>query len=204
MEILTKKELRWEVKMPVWVNTGCSGSSQHQNLHPMLTTPGPPHLVIQGSWPRCAFEGWVRRVMSVSQRLGLSFHCSSWSVFSEDLHNHLVNEKSKNFIFIYRYDIKMRGQVSVLCFPRKDCRSRRKTGAVCTQGIPEPQPQAGGAWKEEETSRTVTLCPGALGNQIVLSGWRPMCFFCFSHICHGIKIKLKVKRMGFWRNTLQS
>ena len=89
----------------------------------------------------------------------------------------------------------MRGQVSVLCFPRKDCRSRRKTGAVCTQGSPEPQPQAGGAWKEEETSRTVTLCPGALGNQTLLSGWRSMCFSCFSHTCSGIKIKQRVKRM---------
>ena len=86
-------------------------------------------------------------------------------------------------------------QVSVLRFPRKDCRSRRKTGAVCTQGIPEPQPQAGGAWKEEETSRTVTLCPGALGSQTLLSGWRPMCFSCFSHTCCGIKVKPRVKRM---------
>ena len=60
-----------------------------------------------------------------------------------------MNEKSKNFTFIYRYDIKMGGQVAVLHFPRNDCKSRTKTGAVCTQGIPEPQPQAGGAWKEE-------------------------------------------------------
>ena len=106
-----------------------------------------------------------------------------------------MNEKGQNLIFIYRYAIKMGGQVAVLRFPRKDCRSRRKTGAVCTQGISEPQLQAGGAWKEEETSRAVTLCPGALGNQTVLSGWRPICFSCFSPISHGIKIKLKVKRM---------
>ena len=87
--------------------------------------------------------------------------------------------------------------MSVLHFPRKDCMSRRKTEVVCTQGIPEPQPQAGGAWKREEMTRAVTLCPGALGNQTVLSGWRPMCFSYFSHICDVIKIKLKVKRMGF-------
>ena len=29
--------------------------------------------------------------------------------------------------------------MAALRFPRNDCRSRRKTGAVCTQGIPEPQ-----------------------------------------------------------------
>ena len=89
----------------------------------------------------------------------------------------------------------MRGQVAVLRFPRSDCKSRRKTGALCTQGILEPQWQEGGAWKEEEMSRTVTLCPGALGNQTLLSGWRPMCFSCFSHTCRGIKIKQRVKRM---------
>ena len=85
--------------------------------------------------------------------------------------------------------------MAVLRFPSSDCKSRRKTGAVCTQGIPEPQPQAGGAWKEEETFRTVTLCPGALGNQTLSSGWRPMSFSCFSHTCHGIKVKPRVKRM---------
>ena len=85
----------------------------------------------------------------------------------------------------------------VLSFPRRDGRSRRKAGAVCTQGILESWPQAGGAWKEKETSRTMTWCPGALGNQIILSGWRPMCFSCFLHICCGIKIKPRVKRMGF-------
>ena len=67
----------------------------------------------------------------------------------------------------------------VLSVPRKDGRSRRKAGAVCTQGILESWPQARGAWKEKETSRTVTWCPGALGNQTILSGWRPMCFSCF-------------------------
>ena len=85
----------------------------------------------------------------------------------------------------------------VLSFPRKDCRSRRKTGALCTQGTLGPQWQEGGAWKEEEMSRTVTPCSGALGNQTVLSGWRPMYFSCFSHICCGIKIKPRVKKMGF-------
>ena len=44
-------------------------------------------------------------------------------------------------------------------------------------------------------SRTMTLCPGALGNKTLLSGWRPMCFSCFSHTCRGIKIKQRVKRM---------
>ena len=51
-------------------------------------------------------------------------------------------------------------------FPRKRCRSRRKIGVVCTQGILEPQPQTEGAWKEEETSKTVTLSR---------SPWEPNC-----------------------------
>ena len=85
----------------------------------------------------------------------------------------------------------------ILSFPRKDGGSRRKAGAVCIHGILESWPQARGAWKEKEMSRTVTWCPGALGNQTILSGWRPMCFSCFSHICCGIKIKPRVKRMGF-------
>ena len=85
-------------------------------------------------------------------------------------------------------------------FPRKRCRSRRKIGVVCTQGILEPQPQTEGAWKEEETSRTVTLWPGALVNQVVLSGGRPMCFSYFSHLCHGINIKLRMKKMEFGKN----
>lgn len=85
----------------------------------------------------------------------------------------------------------------ILSFPRKDCRSRRKAGVVCTRGILESWLQAGGAWKEEEMSRTVTQCSGAPGNQTVLSGWRPMYFSCFSHICCSIKIKPRVKKMGF-------
>ena len=34
--------------------------------------------------------------------------------------------------------------------------------------------------QEEQTTRTVTLWPGALGKQTAWSGWRPMCFSCFS------------------------
>ena len=54
-------------------------ASQHQNLYPMLASPGPPHLIAQGSWPRHISKRWVRRVVPISQRLRLSFHSSSRS-----------------------------------------------------------------------------------------------------------------------------
>ena len=41
-----------KVKRLFLLNTGCSGSSQHQHLHPDLTSPGPFHLITQGSWPQ--------------------------------------------------------------------------------------------------------------------------------------------------------
>lgn len=66
--------------------------------------------------------------------------------------------------------MKLGGYVVVLSFPGKVPQSWKKTGAVGPQGIPVPQLQEGGAWMEEETSRTVTLWPGALVNQTALSG----------------------------------
>ena len=59
-----------------------------------------------------------------------------------------------------------------------------------------------GAWKEEENSRTVTLWPGAIVEQTALSGWRSMCFSCFSPLCHGINIKLRVKRNGILKEQI--
>ena len=49
--------------------------------------------------PGTSLRDGLGRVMAVSRRLGLSFHSSSRSVFSEDLHNYLVNKKSKNYHF---------------------------------------------------------------------------------------------------------
>ena len=64
--------------MLVQINTSCAVSSQHHyHLHPTLATPEPPHLVIQGSWHRHVSEGQIRGVISVTQRLRLSFHSSS-------------------------------------------------------------------------------------------------------------------------------
>ena len=54
--------------------------------------------------------------------------------------------------------------------------------------------------QEEQPTRTVTLWPGALGNQTAWSGWRPMCFPVSPCLCCGIKRKLRVKSMEFWRN----
>ena len=70
------------------------------DLCPSVPAPAPHDWSAQGSWPQCISEGWVSRVMPVSQRLQLSFHSSCTSVFSEDLHNHFVNEKSKNCYFL--------------------------------------------------------------------------------------------------------
>lgn len=54
------------------------------------------------------------------------------------------------------------------------------------QGLPTSSPRAAGpshiseGWASRETSTTETLWPGALVNQTALSGWRPLCFSCFS------------------------
>lgn len=51
------------------------------DLCPSVPAPAPHAWSAQGSWPQCFSEGWVSRVMPVSQRLQLSFHSSCTSVF---------------------------------------------------------------------------------------------------------------------------
>ena len=197
--------------MPVWVNTGFSVASQHQHLYPMLASPGPPHLITQGSWPRhISKEGSAyitETQVIVSQVFQIRWWVSRyhrwgylWKPFSENPHNHLVNEKSKSYHFYLQLRHEAGRASGVLSFPKKVLYVMEKARDGLYSWNSGIKATGRGVWKEEETSKTVTLCPGALVNQVVLSGGRPMCFSYFSHLCHGINIKLRMKKMEFWKN----
>ena len=70
--------------------------------------------------------------------------------------------------------------MSILSFPGKLVCVMEKSRSNSYPGKPRATAEGGGGWKEEETSRTVTLWPGALVNQTPLSGCRTI-FFCFFH-----------------------
>ena len=82
-----------ELTLVFWVLSAQTPASHA--LQPRASPSLPPRATGPGTSLRDGL-GWV---LPVSQRLGLSFHSSSRSVFSEDLYNYLVNKKSKNYHF---------------------------------------------------------------------------------------------------------
>ena len=108
-----------------------------------------------------------------------------------------MNEESKSYHFYLQIRHEAGRASGVLSFPKKVLYVMEKARDGLYSWNSRTTAAGRGVWKEEETSKTVTLCPGALVNQVVLSGGRPMCFSYFSHLCHGINIKLRMKKMEF-------
>ena len=117
---------------------------------------------------------------------GLSFYSSSWSAFSEDPHNYLVNEQSKYYHFYIDRTWSWEGK----WYPKF---SQGIAGHGESQECFVLMEFQSHHWRKRSLERggNVQNCDSVAKNPCEpnCTIWRPMCFSCFSHLCHGINIK---------------
>lgn len=166
------------------------------DLCPSVPAPAPHAWSAQGSWPQCFSEGWVSRVMPVSQRLQLSFHSSCTSVFWESSQPFCEWEKQELLLpftdkkhEVERVSSCLKVSQEGIAYPgerQEQFVHRESQSYSCRQEAPGRRRKHPELWVSVQEP---------LWTKVYYLDGDPYAFPFSPHLCHGNNIKFRVKRM---------